>query len=616
MTILEKNIQALLSGVNEPLGNKLLNFIQNKTCSRFNIDENLNIYDKTHNVFMYENLEEELNFFYQSILEKTHRYPFVCIYGIGNALLIKNLSKHYKHLFVFESEIELFILALSTIDLSEELCSGKIYLVDVCEPKMELQLSILFDQKDMFEWLNLYEMFISCNFYKMYYQDVILKTDQTCMDNIFVVIRNFDPNDQLTTICYKQFLQNIPHLLQNIPFQRLLSERKAKFDTAVVVSAGPSLHKQLALLRQYQENVVIFCADGALNMLENEGIVADYVLNLDIEDLAVKFFNCSKSLDYSKTIAVLAVNTHPNVIDCLINKFPYCIALRDEYLYKQFHLDDFGYIDTGTHVSHFSYTLALALGFKNIIMIGQDLAFDKDGNSHSKGFAFGENSNAEKNFQLLQVPSYYKDGNKVTTHVSWNDYRIKLEYLIARNSEINFYNATEGGAYINFAKNTSFKECCEKFFTQKKPCFDIPKTFTYNRSLKFLSKVFLHLKNDLQNAQDILRDAHLLNNVLIGVVNIKNPLPLDFLQNIYKSIGDFNSVLDDDKFIQDGILKGVLYYRGSFLSEAIKKDLKDEAYYLLNFISAYQKWLEKFIERLEIKNAIIKDTVLKYGNLI
>ncbi|EAH9729664.1 motility accessory factor domain protein, partial [Campylobacter coli] len=27
MNLLEKNIQALLSGVNEPLGNKLLNFI-------------------------------------------------------------------------------------------------------------------------------------------------------------------------------------------------------------------------------------------------------------------------------------------------------------------------------------------------------------------------------------------------------------------------------------------------------------------------------------------------------------------------------------------------------------------------------------------------------------
>ncbi|EIT8098821.1 motility associated factor glycosyltransferase family protein, partial [Campylobacter jejuni] len=169
MTILEKNIQALLSGVNEPLGNKLLNFIQNKTCSRFNIDENLNIFDKTHNVFMYENLEEEINFFYQSILEKTPRYPFVCIYGIGNALLIKNLAKHYKHLFVFESEIELFILALSMIDLSEELCSGKIYLVDIKEERVNLQLRILFDQNDMFLWLNVYEMFINHNFYKKYY---------------------------------------------------------------------------------------------------------------------------------------------------------------------------------------------------------------------------------------------------------------------------------------------------------------------------------------------------------------------------------------------------------------------------------------------------------------
>ncbi len=615
MTTLEKNIQALLSGVNEPLGNKLLNFIQTKTYSRFSMDKNLNIYDKNNNTFIYENLEEEINYFYQNILEKTLRYPFICIYGIGNALLIKNLAKHYKHLFVFESEIELFILALSAIDLSEELCSGKIYLVDICEPKMELQLSILFDQKDMFEWLNLYEMFINCNFYKLYYQDIILKTDQMCVDNILMVVRNFDPNNYLTTVCYKQFLQNIPNLLQNIPFQRLLNDRKAKFDTAVVVSAGPSLHKQLALLKQYQENVVIFCADGALNMLDNEGIVADYVLNLDIKDLAIKFFNYSKSLDYSKTIAVLAVNTHPNVIDCLTNKLPYCIALRDEQLYEQFHLDDFGYIDTGTHVSHFSYTLALALGFKNIVMIGQDLAFDKEGNSHSKDFVLGERFDHTLEISTLKVLSYMGKG-EVLTHVTWNDYRIKLEYLIARNREVNFYNATEGGAYINFAKNMSFKECCERFFTQKKPCFDIPKTFTYNRSIKFLSKVFLHLKNDFKNAQDILRDANLLNSVLIGAINAKNSLPLEFLQNIYKSIGDFNSVLDGDTFIQDGILKGVLYYRGSFLSEVVKKGLKDEMYYLLSFIGAYQKWLEKFIERLEIKNTIIKDTVLKYENLI
>ncbi|EKH0714219.1 motility associated factor glycosyltransferase family protein, partial [Campylobacter jejuni] len=431
MNLLEKNIQALLSGVNEPLGNKLLNFIQNKTCSRFNIDENLNIYDKTHNVFMYENLEEEINFFYQSILEKTPRYPFVCIYGIGNALLIKNLAKHYKHLFVFESEIELFILALSVIDLSEELCSGKIYLVDIEEERVDIQLLILFDMKDMFEYLSLYEMFVNNSFYKQFCEKTWCETDEFCKKNIEIVIRDSGLNSNLSFQSYFHFLQNIPSMLESIPFQRILSERKNKFDNTIVVSAGPSLAKQLPLLKAYQDKAVIFCADGALSILEKEGIIPDYVTNLDCRDLAVKFFQNKENLKQS--IIALECATHPNVVHSL--KAENCmIVLRNKALYQRFNLNDFGYIDTGTHVSHFSYTLALALGFKNIIMIGQDLAFDKEGNSHSKGFSYGEQFSGEKTVPTLKTQAYAGKG-EVLTHVAWNDYRIKLEYLFACNDQ-------------------------------------------------------------------------------------------------------------------------------------------------------------------------------------
>ncbi|EAH4766844.1 motility associated factor glycosyltransferase family protein, partial [Campylobacter jejuni] len=416
MTILEKNIQALLSGVNEPLGNKLLNFIQNKTCSRFNIDENLNIYDKTHNVFMYENLEEEINFFYQSILEKTHRYPFACIYGIGNALLIKNLSKHYKHLFVFESEIELFILALSTIDLSEELCSGKIYLIDIKEERVDIQLLILFDMKDMFEYLSLYEMFVNNVYYKKFYEDIWHKADELCEKNIKIVIRNLGLNLTISFQCYSHLLQNIPSMLGSIPFQRILSERKNKFDNAIVVSAGPSLTKQLPLLKAYQDKAVVFCADGALSMLEKEGVVPDYVLNIDFEDLPLRFF---KNKQNKLSLNILSCATHPSLVHFLDNK---SVILRDDPLYQSFNLNDFGYIDTGTHVSHFSYTLALALGFKNIIMIGQDLAFDEEGNSHSKGFDFGEKFEEEHKKYKLKTQAYGGKG-EVLTHITWNDYR-------------------------------------------------------------------------------------------------------------------------------------------------------------------------------------------------
>ncbi len=602
MTILEKNIQALLSGVNEPLGNKLLNFIQNKTCSRFNIDENLNIYDKTHNVFMYENLEEEINFFYQSILEKTPRYPFVCIYGIGNALLIKNLAKHYKHLFVFESEIELFILALSTLDLSEELCSGKIYLVDIKEERVDIQLLILFDMKDMFEYLSLYEMFVNNSFYKQFQQDDWYKANTLCEKNIEVIVRNLNSSLHIGFECYSHLLQNIPSMLESIPFQRILSQRKNKFDNAIVVSAGPSLAKQLSLLKAYQDKAVIFCADGALSMLEKEGIIPDYVTNLDFTDLAMKFF---QNKENKTSLNVLSCATHLSLVHFLDNK---SVVLRDDPLYQRFNLNDFGYIDTGTHVSHFSYTLALALGFKNIIMIGQDLAFDEEGNSHSKGFDFGEKFSGEENIDKLKVPAYGGKG-EVLTHITWNDYRIKLEYLFACNEQkAKFYNATEGGARINFTEELSFKECCEKLLTKEKPKFELPKSLTKNRSDKLLAKFKEKIQKDQENAKRFLDDALALKQILENILSKDFILPLEFLEKVYQNIENFNHSLDEDEFIQDGILKAVMYERGLKISLVYKENIVDNASFITAYIKAYDEWLLYFIEKLEQRINIIIDS--------
>ncbi|EAH9901968.1 motility associated factor glycosyltransferase family protein [Campylobacter jejuni] len=602
MTLLEKNIQALLSGVNEPLGNKLLNFIQNKTCSRFNIDENLNIFDKTHNVFMYENLEEEINFFYQSILEKTPRYPFICIYGIGNALLIKNLAKHYKHLFVFESEIELFILALSTIDLSEELKVYKVVLFDCVAKDLEIQIAMIFDQQSILEYLSLYEMFISSHYYLKYYETSILSLNELCIKSASVAIRNADITCFLPLLTHGQFLQNIPSMLESIPFQRILSERKNKFENAIVVSAGPSLAKQLPLLKAYQDKAVIFCADGALSMLEKEGIIPDYVTNLDFTDLAMKFF---QNKENKTSLNMLSCATHPSLVHFLDNK---SVVLRDDPLYQRFNLNDFGYIDTGTHVSHFSYTLALALGFKNIIMIGQDLAFDEEGNSHSKGFDFGEKFSGEENIDKLKVTAYAGKG-EVLTHITWNDYRIKLEYLFACNEQkAKFYNATEGGARINFTEELSFKECCEKLLTKEKPQFELPKSLTKNRSDKLLVKFKEKIQKDQDNAKRFLDDALALKQILENILSKDFILPLEFLEKVYQNIENFNHSLDEDEFIQDGILKAVMYERGLKISLVYKENIVDNASFISAYIKAYHEWLLYFMEKLEQRINIIIDS--------
>ncbi|EKM8557798.1 motility associated factor glycosyltransferase family protein, partial [Campylobacter jejuni] len=541
---------------------------------------------------------EELNFFYQSILEKTHRYPFVCIYGIGNALLIKNLSKHYKHLFVFESEIELFILALSTIDLSEELKVYKVVLFDCVAKGLEIQIAMIFDQQSILECLSLYEMFISSHYYLKYYEASILFVNELCIKSASVAIRNADITCFLPLLTHGQFLQNIPSMLGSIPFQRILSERKNKFDNAIVVSAGPSLAKQLSLLKAYQDKAVIFCADGALSMLEKEGIIPDYVTNLDCRDLAMKFFQNKENLKQS--IIALECATHPNVVRSL--KAENCmIILRNKALYQRFNLNDFGYIDTGTHVSHFSYTLALALGFKNIIMIGQDLAFDEEGNSHSKGFSYGEKYEGGANIDKFKIPAYAGKG-EVLTHIAWNDYRIKLEYLFACNEQkAKFYNATEGGARINFTEELSFKECCEKLLTKEKPKFELPKSLTKNRSDKLLVKFKEKIQKDQENAKRFLDDALALKQILENILSKDFILPLEFLEKVYQNIENFNHSLDTDEFIQDEVLRGAFAYRGKLISDVLKLHIKDETHFITAYIKAYHEWLLYFIEKLEQK---------------
>ncbi|EAI4066546.1 motility associated factor glycosyltransferase family protein [Campylobacter coli] len=600
MTILEKNIQALLSGVNEPLGNKLLNFIQNKTCSRFNIDENLNIYDKTHNVFMYENLEEEINFFYQSILEKTPRYPFVCIYGIGNALLIKNLAKHYKHLFVFESEIELFILALSTIDLSEELCSGKIYLVDIQEKKINLQLRILFDQNDVFLWLNLYEMFINNNFYKKYYYEEILNADKIIHENINLVIRNLDPDSKISLSCYENFYKNIPLMLKNIPFKRIIDKRKGLFESCIVVCAGPSLQKQIPLLKKYQENFVIFCVDGAYPLLVKHNITPDYVLNLDFEEYPLEFFK--EVNPENKTLFILAASTHPSVVDYLYKKqIPLSIVLSDNLPYQNLHINDFGYLEFGTHVGHACYTLAIALKFKNIIIIGQDLSFDKQGNSHFDSFDLGSDIDTTLDIPTLKTIAYGGLG-EVLTHLAWDDYRKKLEDLFARNSQVNFLNATEGGARIEFTKEINFELCCKKFKNLNNKLNKYPpKTLTANRSVKILNKILETFKEEKQNALFCLEHAMRLNDVLKMILASDRKLPLDFLKNTYESVSNFESFLEINSLLNDGVLKGVIFHKGKLLSEVVISKIEDEKEYLLMYLKSYKQWLEIFIFRLQLK---------------
>ena len=602
--ILNKNLNALR---NDKLKNKLLVFINGGGGGkRFSIGENLNIFDKQNQVLMYEDMSAELDFVENAILSQTKRYPFIFIYGIGNALLLKRLCKaHYQHIFVLEGNLELLILALSKVDLSEELNLGGIHLLDSEDPFAEFELSFYFNNPLILELHSLYGLFIQNSYYEKFFHQQMLNADLLCRKVINNVLnaKGVSIPDAISKT-YKNFLFNAKTMLYNPPFQRLLSQRKKSFKNAIVVSAGPSLSANLALLKKYEENFVIFCVDGAYSVLCENGITPDYVINNDYANVALKFFEADIK---EETMFICSSLSAFEVVEFLKERNLCVILDPEDPNVKLNFLNDFGYIKPGLFVSYFAYSLTMALGFENVIMLGQDLALSKEGNSHTDGFSLGVRVEADIYEEYFEVEGF-GGGHKVLTHPVWNIYRIYLEGFIANHAHLaTFYNVSQTGARIHNAVELSFKECCERFATSAKPYFEPPKTLTINKTQKLFDKFILFAKENIKACEEVDMEALALQNALINILNSGKDLPLEFLQKVDLNIRNFNTILINNHLLQDGKLGHCVIKRGDLIAEVYKKNIIDEKEFLLHIMVAFAKWLEFFRENLKIKKDLLEE---------
>ncbi|EHE0559544.1 motility associated factor glycosyltransferase family protein [Campylobacter upsaliensis] len=555
---------------------------------------------------MYEDMSAELDFVENAILSQTKRYPFIFIYGIGNALLLKRLCKtHYQHIFVLEGNLELLILALSKVDLSEELKLGGIHVLDSEDPFAEFELSFYFNNPLILELHSLYELFIQNSYYEKFFHQQMLNADLLCRKVINNVLNSKSvsaPDAIFKT--YKNFLFNAKTMLYNPPFQRLLSQRKKSFKNAIVVSAGPSLSANLALLKKYEENFVIFCVDGAYSVLCENGITPDYVINNDYADDALKFFEADIK---ERTMFLYSSCSAFEVVEFL-KECNLCVILdpEDPNVKLNF-LNDFGYIKPGLFVSYFAYSLTMALGFENVIMLGQDLALSKEGNSHTDGFSLGVRVEVDFYEEYFEVEGF-GGGHKVLTHPVWNIYRIYLEGFIANHAHLaTFYNVSQTGARIHNAVELSFKECCERFATSAKSYFKPPKTLTINKTQKLFDKFILFVKENIKACEEIDGEALALQNALISILNSGKDLPLEFLQKVDLNIRKFNAIIANNSSMQEWKLWHCLIKRGDLIAEVYKKNIIDEKEFLLHIMVAFAKWLEFFRENLKIKKDLLEE---------
>ncbi|AJC90073.1 motility associated factor glycosyltransferase family protein [Campylobacter subantarcticus] len=528
-TLFKKNISAL----NENFQTIFKNIKKTKykiLQGRDSLD--INIIDERGEM-VYENalieLNSKLNFYHQNY--KLH--PVLYFYGFGNGILYKAFlqNPNLKHIVVFERDFELIYLLFFYIDFSQELKQGKLIIAE--ENPQNCALLALMSKNPFREFIRTYFLEPHCKYYEQFEQNILnLNQKMYSIINSINIQKGTSTQDTLQGI--DQFIQNIPTMLSKPCLKELLNKRKAKAKNAIIVSTGPSLSKQLPLLKQYQENVVIFCADSAYSILQLENIKPDYVFMVERSDFTAEFFN-NDFKDFDKDIIfILTSLVHPNALKYLEKNNRKFMLISKETFETYFKLNAFGYVDYAISVAHLAFIAANLLEFKNIIFIGQDLAYNDLGESHPKNYK--HSATYESQMDKFNTIAYGGKGF-VKTHIAWDMFRVNLEHLFAL-SKAKIYNATEGGARIEGSIEKPFKTLCETLLKEK-----IDKNFERLDNLKYTKKQEYLLKAYHQ-INLLLKDiTHYLQKYTDIILFIKDNF--DNFSKIIQFLNDFD--LDDFK---------------------------------------------------------------------
>ncbi|EGB8858923.1 motility associated factor glycosyltransferase family protein [Campylobacter coli] len=541
----------------EALGNILLKeSLKEIKSSKFELilgkdNLDINLKDTSDNTFIYENVIDELNTMLNTYNDKYLLYPVLYFYGFGNGILFKALlqNKNHQHIVVFEKDIEIIWVMFHILDFSSELQSARLMVLNT--NKLEIQdYNELCSSKPFFQFSRIYFLELMSHYYERFHEDILGLNKKLAENFKNIILRNGnDPLDALQGI--EQFVYNLPQMITHPSYKELLSKRKGISDTAIIVSTGPSLTKQLPLLKKYANKATIFCADSSYPILAKHGIKPDYVCMLERTEITAEFFNHDFG-EFDKDIVFICAGVvHPKAIEYLKGRnlvitqkvlaFPYYINLKD-----------FSYAAVGLSVAHTLSYLATYLSHKNIIFIGQDLAYAENGNSHPDDYQNSANYESQM-YEHILTEAYGGNG-KVETHSIWLLFKNWFENEMIPNTRkmgITTYNCTEGGARIEGTIEKPFLWACENLLDKNlnKP-FEKLEPLSLNKQNEFLLKAYYKVYQSIKHCRDFSKilsnDFEKIQSVYLSL-NEKE----EDINWAIKKIDEFKNKLEDIKQMQD-----------------------------------------------------------------
>ncbi|TAJ30686.1 MAG: DUF115 domain-containing protein [Nitrospirae bacterium] len=322
-------------------------------------------------------------------------------------------------------------------------------------------------------------------------------------------------------------LLNFPEVLQSAGVKRL--ENLFKGRPAILVAAGPSLEKNVHLLRELDGRAVIISVDTALRLLLPLGIKPDIVTTIDFNKINFEKFK-NVPIDQDISLVYHPGGYYESIRAFQGPKFTSSWVPNRVPNWLMQYVDNKGSVPSGTTVAHLSFFLARHMGCDPLVFIGQDLAFPRK-QVHAGDLSLWHIDMSE----MEMIEDIF--GEPVGTMTSFKHAIYHFEKAF-KDTQATIIDATEAGAKKQGAHPMRLREVIEEYCNL--PSMDI------KGALRRASE-----EPEAVRMDELLRDMEFISAEL-GLVKKECGEILGVARKLKKKID--KGEMDDDQFVKLSVL--------------------------------------------------------------
>lgn len=462
----------------------------NKVKSTFELIQNQNgEYNLVFNscaLHSSENAKKEASDIVDKITDPENKNSVRIIWGLGLGYLADEfISKVQGVIIIFEPNLEILRSVFEILEFSENLSKKNVLVVNTIDKLLEW-IDILADK----------ETKITISFLTSYlnlFKEDIYKTAKTVERIRGEKQANTNTINKIAPLATINTLFGLDKILKT----PLVKSLEGIFDgkCALIASSGPSLEENIETIKQNRDKFILFAVGPSLKLLDNHGIKPDFLCIVEAMDTRGQM----EGIDISNTNLIFEPFSNPYLWELNVkNRFLFFSRdnFLNDWLAQTLNIDISNTKSVGT-VSYCALSSAKIMGFKKIILCGQNLAF-KDGKCYAKGSAYEDlecvlnpatnkfeirakdfkqyeqkllgsklvnlkraESYAENYITRLNKTLYTVVGQKgemLPTQACYALFIKHFEQFTKDNPQITYINSSTGGAQINGFENMTLEE--------------------------------------------------------------------------------------------------------------------------------------------------------------